>query len=259
MNRKTKIVCTLGPAVNSPEMIRRLLETGMNVARFNFSHGDHESHRKTFELFDSIRRELKNPAAAMLDTKGPEIRTGLMKDGKIFLEAGSPLVLTGEETEGTPERISITHKTLYRDVRPGGTILIDDGLIELTVEEIAGTDIHCRVMNSGFVSNRKGINVPGADLSMPYLSEKDIADIRFGIEMGFDFIAASFVSSADDLLEVRRLLDSKNCHSIRIIAKIESAKALENIDDIIRLSDGIMVARCDLGVEIPYSCLLYPS
>ncbi|MBC8574823.1 pyruvate kinase [Yanshouia hominis] len=253
MNRKTKIVCTLGPAVNSPEMIRRLLETGMNVARFNFSHGDHESHRKTFELFDSIRRELKNPAAAMLDTKGPEIRTGLMKDGKIFLEAGSPLVLTGEEAEGTPERISITHKTLYRDVRPGGTILIDDGLIELTVEEIAGTEIHCRVMNSGFVSNRKGINVPGADLSMPYLSEKDIADIHFGIEMGFDFIAASFVSSADDLLEVRRLLDSKNCHSIRIIAKIESAKALENIDDIIRLSDGIMVARGDLGVEIPYS------
>ncbi len=253
MNRKTKIVCTLGPAVNSPDMIKKLLENGMNVARFNFSHGDHESHRKTFEMFDAARRELGNPAAAMLDTKGPEIRTGLMKDGKIFLEAGSLLTLTGEEVEGTPERISITHKTLFQDVHPGSTILIDDGLIELTVEEIDGTEIRCRVVNSGFVSNRKGINVPGADLSMPYLSEKDIADILFGIELGFDFIAASFVSSANDLIELRRLLDSKNCHTIRIISKIESAKALENIDDILRLSDGIMVARGDLGVEIPYA------
>ncbi len=253
MNRKTKIVCTLGPAVNSPEMIRSLLETGMNVARFNFSHGDHESHRKTFELFNTIRHEMNNPAAAMLDTKGPEIRTGLMKDGKIFLESGAPLILTGEEVEGTPERISITHKTLYQDVAVGGTILIDDGLIELIVEEIKGTEICCRVMNSGFVSNRKGINVPGAELSMPYLSEKDASDILFGIEMGFDFIAASFVSSANDLLEVRRLLDSKKCHTIRIIAKIENAKALEKIDEILRVSDGIMVARGDLGVEIPYA------
>lgn len=252
IRRRTKIVCTLGPAVNTPERLRELMRAGMDVARFNFSHGDHETHKRMFDMLCDARDELDLPVAAMLDTKGPEIRTGLMKDGRIELAANARLILTPEEVEGTPERISITHKTLAQDVREGGTILIDDGLIELTVEALRGGDIVCRVRNGGPVSDRKGINVPGVDLSMPYLSERDISDILFGVETGFDYIAASFVTSADDVLAVRRLLDSRQCHTIGIISKIESAKGVENIDAILRVSDGVMVARGDMGVEIPY-------
>lgn len=250
--RKTKIVCTLGPAVSTPQMMRGLLRAGMDVARFNFSHADHDAHQAMFTLFDETRRELGIPAAAMLDTRGPEVRTGVMQGGKIRLEAGGRLILTPREVEGTPERIQISHPSLANDVQTGNLILIDDGLIALQVEEIRGDEIVCRVQNSGFVSNRKGINIPGVRLSMPYLSERDISDILFGVQLGFDYIAASFVTCAEDVLSVRRLLDSEKCRTIGIIAKIESASGVEQIDDILRVSDGIMVARGDLGVEIPF-------
>ncbi len=251
MERRTKIVCTLGPAVASEEKLEKLILAGMNVARFNFSHGDHETHRNMFTMVDSVRRRLSMPIATLLDTRGPEIRLGLIEGGKTILEDGETLILTPDEITGDKTRISITHKDMYKDVLVGTRVLIDDGLIELIVTAIEDEDIVCEVIHGGPVSNRKGINVPGVELSLPYLGERDKNDIIFGTQIGFDYIAASFVSSPSDILAIRSVLNEQHCHSIRIIAKIESAKGVQNIDEILRVSDGIMVARGDLGVEIP--------
>ena len=249
--RKTKIICTLGPASESEQMIRELMLAGMNVARLNFSHGTHEEQKGKIELVKKVREELKLPVALLLDTKGPEIRTRDVEGGRIELKKGQSFVLTTEEILGNEGRVSITYPNLVKDVKPGDAILIDDGLIELEVSQITEKDIYCTVKNGGFVSNKKGINVPGVSLNMPFISEKDYEDIVFGIEEGFDFIAASFTRSADDILEIRKILEERSCHHIKIIAKIENLQGVENIDEILRVSDGIMIARGDMGVEIP--------
>lgn len=250
--RKTKIVCTIGPATNNEEMIRQLMLNGMDVARMNFSHGDHPSHLATLKIIKKVRKELNLPVAALLDTKGPEIRVRQFKDGKVELKKGQNFTLTTREVEGTEEIVSITYKNLVNDVQVGGTILIDDGLIELTIINITETDIICRVLNNGFVSNNKGVNVPNCQLSMPYISQKDYDDIVFAVENDYDFIAASFVRSAQDVLDIRKVLEDHGCQSIKIISKIENMQGVQNIDEIIRVSDGIMVARGDMGVEIPF-------
>lgn len=249
--RKTKIICTLGPASESEQMIRELMLAGMNVARLNFSHGTHEEQKGKIELVKKVREELKLPVALLLDTKGPEIRTRDVEGGRIELKKGQSFVLTTEEILGNEGRVSITYQDLVKDVKPGDAVLIDDGLIELEVNQITEKDIYCTVKNGGFVSNKKGINVPGVSLNMPFISEKDYEDIVFGIEEGFDFIAASFTRSAEDILEIRKILEERNCHYIKIIAKIENLQGVENIDEILRVSDGIMIARGDMGVEIP--------
>ena len=250
--RKTKIVCTLGPSTQDDNVLKKLMLEGLDVARFNFSHGTHDSHRETFNRVDRLRRELDLPVATLLDTKGPEVRVCQFKEGKIRLTKGETFTLTSRDIEGTQEIVSVTYKNLPKDVKKGGRILLDDGLIELVVEDIIdGTDIVCKVVNDGDVSNNKGVNLPDTRLSMPYLSEKDKSDIIFGIETGYDFIAASFVRCAEDVLEIRKILEEHNCHSIRIISKIENQEGVDNIDEIIRVSDGIMVARGDMGVEIP--------
>ncbi len=250
--RKTKIVCTLGPSTQDDNVLKKLMLEGLDVARFNFSHGTHDSHRETFNRVDRLRRELDLPVATLLDTKGPEVRVCQFKEGKIRLTKGETFTLTSRDIEGTQEIVSVTYKNLPKDVKKGGRILLDDGLIELVVEDIVdGTDIVCKVVNDGDVSNNKGVNLPDTRLSMPYLSEKDKSDIIFGIETGYDFIAASFVRCAEDVLEIRKILEEHNCHSIRIISKIENQEGVDNIDEIIRVSDGIMVARGDMGVEIP--------
>lgn len=249
--RKTKIICTLGPASESEQMIRELMLAGMNVARLNFSHGTHEEQKGKIELVKKVREELKLPVALLLDTKGPEIRTRDVENGRIELKKGQSFVLTTEEILGNEGRVSITYQDLVKDVKPGDAILIDDGLIELEVNQVTEKDIYCTVKNGGFVSNKKGINVPGVSLNMPFISEKDYEDIVFGIEEGFDFIAASFTRSAEDILEIRKILEERNCHHIKIIAKIENLQGVENIDEILRVSDGIMIARGDMGVEIP--------
>ncbi len=249
--RKTKIICTLGPASESEQMIRELMLAGMNVARLNFSHGTHEEQKGKIELVKKVREELKLPVALLLDTKGPEIRTRDIEGGRIELKKGQSFVLTTEEILGNEGRVSITYQDLVKDVKPGDAILIDDGLIELEVNQVTEQDIYCTVKNGCFVSNKKGINVPGVSLNMPFISEKDYDDIVFGIQEGFDFIAASFTRSADDILEIRKILEERNCHHIKIIAKIENLQGVENIDEILRVSDGIMIARGDMGVEIP--------
>lgn len=250
--RKTKIVCTLGPSTQDDKILKRLMLEGLDVARFNFSHGTHDSHRETFNRVDRLRKELDLPVAALLDTKGPEVRVCQFKEGKIRLNKGETFTLTSRDIEGTQEIVSVTYKSLPNDVQEGSRILLDDGLIELIVEKIVdGTDIVCKIMNNGDLSNNKGVNLPDTRLSMPYLSEKDKSDIIFGIETGYDFIAASFVRCADDVLEIRKILEEHNCHSISIISKIENQEGVDNIDEIIRVSDGIMVARGDMGVEIP--------
>lgn len=250
--RKTKIVCTLGPSTQDDKILKRLMLEGLDVARFNFSHGTHDSHRETFNRVDRLRKELDLPVATLLDTKGPEVRVCQFKEGKIRLNKGETFTLTSRDIEGTQEIVSVTYKNLPNDVQEGSRILLDDGLIELVVEKIVdGTDIVCKIMNNGDLSNNKGVNLPDTRLSMPYLSEKDKSDIIFGIETGYDFIAASFVRCADDVLEIRKILEEHNCHSIRIISKIENQEGVDNIDEIIRVSDGIMVARGDMGVEIP--------
>lgn len=250
--RKTKIVCTLGPSTQDDKILKRLMLEGLDVARFNFSHGTHDSHRETFNRVDRLRKELDLPVAALLDTKGPEVRVCQFKEGKIRLNKGETFTLTSRDIEGTQEIVSVTYKNLPNDVQEGSRILLDDGLIELIVEKIVdGTDIVCKIMNNGDLSNNKGVNLPDTRLSMPYLSEKDRSDIIFGIETGYDFIAASFVRCADDVLEIRKILEEHNCHTIRIISKIENQEGVDNIDEIIRVSDGIMVARGDMGVEIP--------
>lgn len=250
--RKTKIVCTLGPSTDDENVLREMIRSGMNVARFNFSHGDHKTHLERLEMLRKVRDEEGKHIAALLDTKGPEIRVKKFVDGKIFLEEGQKFTLTTREVDGTNEEVSITYANLPNDISAGTRILIDDGLIEMVCDEIVdGTDIVCHVVNGGAVSNNKGVNVPDVALSMPYISEKDKDDILFGIKEDFDFIAASFVRTAGDVLRIRRILEDENCYSIKIIAKIENRQGVENIDEIIQVSDGVMVARGDMGVEIP--------
>ena len=249
--RKTKIICTMGPATDNIEVLRAMARAGMNVARFNFSHGSHEEHKQRIDRVKAVREEYNLPIALLLDTKGREIRTGDMQDGKIFLKKGEQIRLTPRACLGTPSKISITYPDLYQDVQAGTSILIDDGLIELRVEQTQEQDILCRVLNDGAVSNHKGINVPDVHLSIPYLSDKDKADIQFGIEQGVDFIAASFVRTADDVQQLRMLLDENGGAHINIIAKIENQQGVENIDGIVSLADGVMIARGDMGVEIP--------
>ncbi len=250
--RKTKIICTLGPSTDSDERMEELIRAGMNVARFNFSHQTYPEHAARFETLVRIREKLGAPVAALLDTKGPEIRLGLLEDGKAELLAGDMFTLTTREIVGNKEIASISFKDLPGDVKPGDRILIDDGLIELVLLENDGENLVCQVVNGGRISNRKGINVPNVSLSMPFLSDKDREDILFGIRTGFDFIAASFTRTADDILQIRRLLDENGGGHIKVIAKIENAEGVDNIDEIIQVSDGIMVARGDMGVEIPY-------
>lgn len=248
--RKTKIICTIGPASESAEMLKELLLAGMNVARFNFSHGDYEEHRAKYERAVKIAKELNIPLATMLDTKGPEIRLRDFEGGKVYLENGQDFTLTTDEVMGTAQRASITYKNLKNDIEVGKTILIDDGLIQLVIKEIKDTDIVCEVVNGGYVSNHKGINVPGAVLSMPYISEVDKQDIIFGVKMGYDYLAASFARCKEDIEAVRKLItDNGGC--MKIIAKIENMQGIDNLDEILEASDGIMVARGDMGVEIP--------
>ncbi|MCM1243914.1 MAG: pyruvate kinase [Roseburia sp.] len=250
--RKTKIVCTLGPATDDEDVLRQLMVEGMNVARCNFSHGVYEEHKKRMDMVKKIRKEVKKPIAILLDTKGPEVRVKKFKEGKVTLQEGQLFTLTSEEVEGTADKVSVTYPRLYEDLEVGMKVLIDDGLIEMRVEKVEQTNIVCRVINGGVVSNNKGINVPDVNLSMPYLSEKDREDILFGIAQDVDFIAASFVQCKEDILQLRRLLDKNGGEEIKIISKIENAQGVENIDEIIEVSDGIMIARGDMGVEIPY-------
>ena len=249
--RKTKIICTIGPASESEDKLKELMMAGMNVARFNFSHGSHDEHRRKFERIRKLRDELDIPVATMLDTKGPEIRLKDFKNGKEMLEAGQTFTLTAREIEGTKDEVSITYKDLTKDCKSGMTILLDDGLIELSVEKVTDTDIVCTVVNGGPVSDKKGVNVPGAELSMPYLSEQDRSDIIFGCEQGFDFVAASFVRTKEDVQDIRDILKEKNS-PMKIIAKIESTQGINNIEEILAAADGIMVARGDMGVEVPF-------
>lgn len=249
--RRTKIICTLGPATEDDSVLRELMIEGMNVARFNFSHGDHAQHERNLNRVKKLREELGLPIAALLDTKGPEIRVKDFKEGKVVLKNGQQFVLTTREVEGDENEVSITYSGLVGDVKAGTIILIDDGLISMRVTEVTDTDVVCVVENGGPVSNHKGVNVPNVELSMPYVSEQDKADIIFGVEQGFDFIAASFVRKAEDILEIREILSQHNCDFINIIAKIENMQGVDNIDEIIRVSDGVMIARGDMGVEIP--------
>ena len=250
--RKTKIICTLGPSTDKDGVLRELIANGMNVARFNFSHGSHEEHKGRLDLLKSLREELGKPVAALLDTKGPEIRLKDFKNGTEMLEAGQTFTLTTRDVEGTKEICSITYKDLPQDVAPGGTIMLDDGLIKLQIQTVNDTDIVCTVLNSGKIKNKKGVNVPGVHLSMPYMSQRDKDDIIFGIEQGFDFIAASFVRTAQDVYEIRNLLNEYDSN-IRIIAKIENREGVNNIDSILSAADAVMVARGDLGVEIDFT------
>ena len=263
MFRKTKIICTLGPSTDKGDVLRQLIMEGMNVARFNFSHGTYEEQKARLDKLVAIREELGLPVATLLDTKGPEIRLRDFTEGKVELKAGQMFTLTTEEIAGDANRVSITYKNLPNDVKVGNRILIDDGLIGMEVVSITpvegatdedgkqSMDINCRVLNSGFVSNKKGVNVPNVELTMPYISEKDYNDIVFGIENDYDYIAASFVRTADDILAIRQILKEKGGTDIKIIAKVENMQGVQNIDDIIRGADGVMVARGDMGVEIP--------
>ena len=250
--RKTKIICTLGPSTDKEGVLRELVANGMNVARFNFSHGSHEEHLGRLENLKAIREELGKPVAALLDTKGPEIRLKDFKNGVEQLEAGQIFTLTTRDVEGTKEICSITYKELPQDVQPGGSIMLDDGLIKLQIQTVNDTDIVCTVLNNGKIKNKKGVNVPGVHLSMPYMSQRDKDDIIFGIQQGYDFIAASFVRTAQDVYDIRNLLNQYDSN-IRIIAKIENREGVNNIDSILAAADAVMVARGDLGVEIDFT------
>ena len=250
--KKTKIVCTMGPNTNDKDLMRKLVESGMDIARFNFSHGDHEEQKSRMDMLKEIREEVGSPVAILLDTKGPEIRTGLLRDGKkVNLEEGQIFTLTTEVIEGDERKVSITYDGLVEDLEIGKTILIDDGLIELKVKELTDTEIVCTVVNGGELGQRKGVNVPNVPVRLPALTQKDREDIIFGVEQGVDFIAASFVRSAEGILEIKELLKECNAPYIPIVAKIENAEGITNIDEILQCADGIMVARGDLGVEIP--------
>jgi pyruvate kinase len=250
MLKKTKIVCTLGPSSDSPKILDAMLRAGMNVARFNFSHGNHEEHKARIEGVRAASKRTGIPVALMLDTKGPEIRLGLFKNGSIQMEQGKEFILTARDVEGTEEISSMNYKELPQDVKPGDHILLSDGLVNLEVTRVDGEDIHTVILNSGKMSDRKRVAVPGVSINLPAVSDIDIADIEFGIEMGMDYIAASFIQRGEDVVTIRKILE-KHDNRMQIISKIECQEAVKNIDDIIKMSDGIMVARGDLGVEVP--------
>lgn len=249
--RKTKIVCTLGPATNDVEIMKQLIQNGMDAARINFSHGTYETHAETIAKLKQAREELNVPIPLILDTKGPEIRVKTFKEDKVRLEEDATFTLTTREVEGDMNIVSVTYADLPKDVHRGSRILIDDGLIELKVEDITETDVVCKVVNGGVVKSRKGVNLPGVEVNLPSLMEKDIEDLKFGVENGFDIVAASFIRSAEDVLKIRRVLEENGGGQMHIISKIENQQGVENIDKILEASDGIMVARGDLGVEIP--------
>lgn len=249
--RKTKIVCTLGPATEDDAILRAMIQAGMNVARLNFSHGTYEGHAQNIRRIRALSAELHTPVGIMLDTKGPEIRLKTFRDHRVTLQKGQLFTLCTGDVEGDAEHVSITYADLPADVQPGTTILIDDGLVGLTVEAVSKTEIQCCVNNGGVISDRKGINVPDANLSMPFISRKDREDILFGIQENVDFIAASFTRTEEDILAIRKLLTDNGGKGISIIAKIENMQGVQNIDSILAVSDGVMVARGDLGVEIP--------
>ncbi len=253
--RKTKIVCTLGPACNNEETLTQMLKNGMNVARLNFSHGTHEYHKANIELFRKVRDELKVPAAIMLDTKGPEIRVGNFKKNSEELRSGDSFTFTSREVEGTKNEVSITYRKLPGQLVPGNQILVDDGKLLFRVKETTDTDIICEVVTGGIISNHKGVNVPNVHLDFPHMSEQDEADLRFGVEQNVDFVAASFVRSKEDVIGIRNYLDYYGGYDIKIISKIENIEGVEHFDEILEHSDGIMVARGDMGVEIEYEKL----
>lgn len=250
--KKTKVICTMGPNTNDREVMRKLIQNGMDVARFNFSHGDHEEQKFRMDLLKELREEEHAHTAILLDTKGPEIRTGLLKDGKkVTLQEGNTFVLTMDDIVGDDTKVSLSYKGLAEDVHQGTVILIDDGLIGLKVKEIVDQDIVCEIVNGGELGERKGVNVPNVPVRLPAITEKDKEDIKFGVEQDIDFIAASFVRNAECVLEIRSFLKELDAPYIPIIAKIENVEGIRNIDEIIRAADGIMVARGDMGVEIP--------
>lgn len=255
MLKKTKIVCTIGPASRDADTMREMLEAGMNVARLNFSHGTHEEHRKTIETFRRVRDEQDRPAAILLDTKGPEIRLRDFENGSEILEEGDEFTLTSEECPGTKERVSTTYKALPSQVSLGTSILIDDGRVRLRVAGTTEDEVRCIVVNGGKVSNRKGVNIPNQSLDLEYISEADRQDILFGIEMDVDYVAASFVRSGADVKILRSLLNENGGDRIKIISKIENTEGIENFKEILALSDGIMIARGDMGVEVDFEKL----
>lgn len=249
--KRTKIVCTIGPATANKEILKRMMKAGMNVGRFNFSHGSFEDQEKYFTPFIEARKELGLPVATLLDTQGPEIRTGKLIENPVVLNAEEEFTLVNEEIVGDSTKVSVTYKDLYKDVKPGTTILIDDGKIEIEVIRIEEKDVVCKVMNGGELGNRKSINIPGTHINLPALKEKDINDLIEGCKHDFDYIAASFIRSADDVLAIRKVLKENGGENIKIISKIESQEGIDNFDSILEVSDGIMVARGDMGVEIP--------
>lgn len=249
--RKTKIICTLGPAVDSEDMLRTLIRAGMDAARFNFSHGSHPEHLARLNRLKSVRDAMGRPVATILDTKGPEIRIKSFDAKTVTLETGDPFTLTTDDVVGDRSRVSVTYPKLHQELAPGQQVLIDDGLVAIRVEEIAGHDIRCTVENGGTLSANKSINIPGVHIRLPALTEKDVADIRFGVENDFDYIAASFVRRAADVEAVRQVLRDCGGENVKIIAKIENQEGVDNVDEILAAADGIMVARGDLGVEIP--------
>lgn len=258
ITRKTKIICTLGPATDDPQVLEKMILAGLDVARFNFSHGAYEDHEKRLEELVELRNKLNMPIATLLDTKGPEIRLGDFENPNgVEIKDGDKFVLTTKECLGTKERCFVNYDGLTGDVKKGTTILINDGLISMTVDKVKGSDIHCTVVDGGLLTNHKGVNVPGVELKMPYLSARDMADLQFGKEHDFDFIAASFVRNATDITILRNYTDAIGWKNVKIIAKIENSQGVDNIDDIIAASDGIMVARGDMGVEIHFE--LIPS
>ncbi len=249
--KKTKIICTLGPAVDKPEILENLIMAGMDVARINFSHGNYQDQAPRIENFKNVRDKVGRPVALMLDTKGPEIRIGKFEHGEIELRQGAIFTLVNEDVLGDQTKVSVSYKNLYKEVCVGTNILINDGLIKIEVLEIKGTDIICKVIDGGKLTNTKSINIPGMHINLPSPTDKDIEDIKFGIKAGFDYIAASFVRSAQDILNMKNILKENNGEHIKIISKIENRQGIDNFDEILDVSDGIMVARGDLGVEIP--------
>lgn len=250
--KMTKIICTLGPSVDNEKVLNDMINAGMDVARFNFSHGDHASQQERVDRIKKVKKENGKDIALLLDTKGPEIRIGKFENGAVELNEGEFFVLYNKDMLGNQDGVSISHKELYKDMRPGKVILINDGLVELAVVNVDGQDIVCKIINGGTISNNKGVNIPDTDTHLPSLTEQDIKDIEFAIKNDFDFIAASFVRKADDVLAVREILAKHNADNIKIISKIENREGVNNFDEILSVSDGIMVARGDLGVEIPF-------
>ncbi|MCK5760492.1 MAG: pyruvate kinase, partial [Candidatus Delongbacteria bacterium] len=250
--KRTKIICTLGPATNSKKILKKMIQNGMNVARINFSHGTYEQHKKTIDMVKEVRKELNLPIAILLDTKGPEIRIKDFENLTVELKKGSKFTLTTRDIIGNKDEVSITYSGLPNDLQIGDRVLIDDGLIEMKVIDLNSTNIICKVINGGEVKNKKGVNVPGTKIKLPYLSEIDKKDILFGIKNDIDFIAASFVSDHSDIKTIRNFVNNNSGEDVKIIAKIENRDGVDNIMDIVRIADGIMIARGDMGVEIPF-------